>query len=199
MKKLLTVRFPDGSTICREKVTDTYIDCLERIGLSKVNGLGLSARKGSFVNLVSKTPDGSNCTEVGGWYVFRKMGAESMEKCLSNVSDRLGLNLHIDMKTDSGFRDKKSKLKVTLDGAEFCFDKCSVTFAEAVRRLGDAAVENLGIQVCGRNLISRTSGEGYTPTSDGYFVWTKTNTAKKVALLEDIAKSLGKNIRVLMR
>ena len=199
MKKLLRVEFQDGTVICRDKVTDTYIDSLAIIGLPSVNALKISARDRRFVNLVSETPDGVNCTEVGGWYVFRKLGIEGMAKCLSAVSERLNLGLRVDIiETEEHFRDVKSKLRVSLDGSEFSYDKSSVTFAEAVRRLGEAEVEGLGMQVSGRDLVSRTGGEGYTPTGGGFYVWTKTNTAKKAALLEEIALSLGKNIHVIL-
>ncbi len=137
MKKLLKVRFPDGSVICRDKkATDTYIDTLVRIGLPAVNELNISARDNRFVNLVSDKPDGGNCTEVGGWYVFRKLDAEGMAKYLTKVSDRLGLGLGVDIveKPEAVFRSWKPEMKVVLDGVEFCRNSCAATFAEAVRR-----------------------------------------------------------------
>ena len=201
MKKLLKVRFPDGSVICRDKkATDTYIDSLVRIGLPAVNELNISARDNRFVNLVSDKPDGSNCTEVGGWYVFRKLDAEGMAKYLTKVSDRLGLGLGVDIveKPEEVFRSGKPEMKVVLDGVEFCLNSCAATFAEAIRRLGEAEVERLGMKVCRRDLVSRTGGEGYTPTGGGFHVWTKTPTKKKADLLEKIADSLGRSLHVYL-
>ena len=195
MQKLLKVRFPDGTEICRDKLTDTYIDCLERIGLPLVNSLGISARDRSFVNLVSDTTDGVNYTEVDGWFVFRKLDAEGMEQNLAAVSARLNLDLVVNI-VEKGGRDGKATLRVILDGEDITRSSGAKTFAEAVRRIGETEVERLGKTVAGRNLVSRTGGEGYTPTGGGFYVWTKTTTSQKVSLLEEIAGTLGRRMHV---
>ena len=164
MQKLLEVRFPDGTEICRNKVTDTYIDCLEKIGLPLVNSLGISARKKSYVNLVSDTTDGYNYTEVGGWFVYRKMGIGDMAKNLAAVSERLNLNLQIGIvETDRSFREDNATLRVFLDGEEITRSSGAKTFAEAIRHIGEPEVERLGIIIAGHSLVSRVGGEGYTP------------------------------------
>ena len=190
MKKLLKVQFQDGMVICRDKVTDSYIDCLEKIGLPAVHSLGISARDRSFVNLVSEESDGINYTEVDGWFVFRKLGIEGMERNLKTVSDRLDLNLRIEVvKTDEVFRDKDKKktLRVFFEGVDITQTSGAKTFAGAISKIGEEQVAKMGIIVADHNLVARTGGDGYTPTSRGFYVWTKTPASQKVSLLEKIS------------
>lgn len=202
MKKFLKVQFQDNSVICRDKVTDSYIDCLEKIGLPIVHALGISARDKSFVNLVSEKSDGINYTEVDGWFVFRKLGIEGMKKNLEIVSERLNLNLRIEIveKKDEVFRDKDKKkiLRVFFEGEDITQNSGAKTFAEAIMRIGEKQVEELGLIVADHNLVSRTGGDGYTLTSSGFYVWTKTPTSQKVSLLEKISSFTNTKIKVTL-
>lgn len=201
MKKLLKVHFQDGSVICRDKVTDSYIDCLKKIGLPVVHALGISARDRSFVNLVSKESDGINYTEVDGWFVFRKLEVEGMGKNLKTVSDRLDLNLLIEVvEKDEVFRDKDKKktLRVFFEGEDITQNSGAKTFAEAISKIGEEQVAKMGMIVAGHNLVAGTGGDGYTPTSRGFYVWTKTPASQKVSLLEKIAAGTNTKITVTL-
>ena len=195
-KKRLRVKFNDGTEICRQdRVTDTYIDCLDKIGLSTINSLGISARDRSFVNLVSETTDGRNYSEVNGWFVYRKIDIKKMRDNLTAISNRLGLNLKIDIfETGDTFRPK-STLRIFLDGEEITRNNGARSFAEAIHRIGETQVEKLGLEVAGHKLVSRVGGEHYTPTGSGFYVWTKTPTQQKANLLTKIAESTGRDIR----
>lgn len=199
MKKLLKIIFQDGSVISHDKVTDSYIECLEKIGLPTVHSLGISARDRSFINLVSEESDGINYTEVDGWFVFRKLGIEGMEKNLKTVSDRLNLNLLIEVvEKDEVFRDKDKKktLRVFFEREDITQTSGAKTFAEAISKIGEEQVAKMGIIVAGHNLVARTGGDGYTLTSRGFYVWTKTPASQKVSLLEKISAVTNTKMKV---
>ena len=202
MKKYLKTHFQDGSVICRDKVTDSYIDCLKKIGLSTINSLRISARDRSFVNIVSDESDGINYTEVDGWFVFRKLGIERMQKNLETISDRLNLSLRIEIieKKDEVFRDKDKKktLRVFYEGEDITQNSGAKSFAEAITKIGEEQVEKLGLIVAEHNLVSRTGGDGYSLTSRGFYVWTKTPASQKVSLLEKISALTNTKLNVTL-
>ena len=102
LKKKLTVLFQDGTQICETKSIDTFIKSIEKIGFERVISLGLKCRK---VDLISKqkqvieTNDDRNdmVREYKGYFIVSNSSTEHKIKLLKEISDKLALNLKIEI------------------------------------------------------------------------------------------------------
>lgn len=87
---------PDGTVIFNEKdATDTFCKVLQRIGLMRVRQLEIMP---SGINLVSTSKDENRQQrKVGEFYIFTNRSTKQKAEQLEEISDRLGLNLKIEV------------------------------------------------------------------------------------------------------
>jgi len=87
---------PDGTVLFNEKdSTDTFCEVLERIGLLRVRQLEIMP---SGINLVSTSKDENRQQrKVGEFYIFTNRSTKQKSEQLKEISDRLGLNLKIEV------------------------------------------------------------------------------------------------------
>lgn len=93
---------------------------------------------------------------------------------------------------------RNKKLKVTFpDGTEICLSKASDTMVETIRKIGFEKVKSLGIEMYGCPLVSnkkmREDKYGWSTAKPNMFIFTHSNTNKKISQLHEIndALSLG--------
>ena len=92
----LRITMPDGTVIFNEKdATDTFCKVLQRIGLMRVRQLEIMP---SGINLVSTSKDENRQQrKVGEFYIFTNRSTKQKAEQLEEISDRLGLNLKIEV------------------------------------------------------------------------------------------------------
>lgn len=94
----LRVIFPNGLVFQDENATTTLLMVIEKIGPAKVADLGISVDK---ANLVSKTPSTASGNgewhQVKDWYVNTHSNTSGKAAQLTKISERLHLNLKIEV------------------------------------------------------------------------------------------------------
>lgn len=92
----LRVTTADGRVFCNEKdATDTFCKVLEDVGLMRVRQLEIMP---SGINLVSTSKDKNRQQrKVGDFYIFTNRSTRQKADQLQEVSDRLRLNLKIEI------------------------------------------------------------------------------------------------------
>lgn len=102
----LAVIFKDGELICEEDYLDTFILSLKKIGLERIPDLNITYGN---INLVSIFPkDASKQTLVDGMYLYIDLTEDEAKNVLSDISNRLYLDLQIE------FLDRAPSLETKL-------------------------------------------------------------------------------------
>jgi hypothetical protein len=96
----------------------------------------------------------------------------------------------------------RAKIKVTFpDGVEICLPKVAETMVEVIRKIGFDEVKSLDIQMFGFPVVSDTKHRqdkyNWSDAGHGVFVFTHSNTDKKLSQLNEINDALG--LDLLMR
>lgn len=92
------VTFPDGTVIAEKNASKTFIASLQKIGLTKVQSVGIDIRG---YNLVSDAPRPSQGKTkkwqdyVNDKYIYTKLGNAQKIAFLYQIADALGINLNI--------------------------------------------------------------------------------------------------------
>ena len=91
-KHCLSVTFPDGEIICENKVINTFIKTIEKIGFNEVMKLGLTA---SGVPLIDTKPHevkrvhyDNVYKEYGGYFIFKNTNTDLKKNQLKEISNR---------------------------------------------------------------------------------------------------------------
>jgi hypothetical protein len=94
----LSVTFPDGTMLTDRKAITTFLRVIERIGLEKIEKLGINIDR---TNLIVRSPksNGSHAEwhQVRDWYVNTHSSTMSKAKYLNKISNSLKLNLKIEI------------------------------------------------------------------------------------------------------
>ena len=94
----LRVTFPDGTMLTDRKAITTFLRVIERIGLEKIEKLGIITDR---INLIVRSPksNGSHAEwhRVRDWYVNTHSSTMSKAKHLNKISNSLRLNLRIEI------------------------------------------------------------------------------------------------------
>ena len=94
-KTALVVKFPDGHTIYEKVASDTFAKSLEKIGLEKVERLGIMVNK---LPLISRqAPKTYQCTEVRGLYIITHSSTDYKRQLLERVSNELNIGLSVNI------------------------------------------------------------------------------------------------------
>lgn len=108
----------------------------------------------------------------------------------------LPITVEISSKSNQGFRQKKTILKVTFpDGIVICKNTANETFVDVINHIGPQKVAQLGFTVSNKPMMSKEQLEGcrYLQHSlnDGWWVIAPTATVSKRKLLEKISYELS--------
>lgn len=100
---LLTINFPDGTSICKPDSNQTMVDAIAKIGVSRVLNGGFTLTGKPIVS-VSK-PNWPGVLELGDYYIYTSASNNDKIKALTKLSDALGLGL----KFSTELKPKKTK------------------------------------------------------------------------------------------
>lgn len=92
--KRLRVEFPDGTVVCENKATDTFVQVLHRIGLERVSELPL---KLSGCPLVSarKYESARAVRELDGYFIATHSSTEGKATCIQQIADALQMDISV--------------------------------------------------------------------------------------------------------
>lgn len=92
--KRLRVEFPDGTVVCENKATATFVRVLHRIGLERVSELPL---KLSGCPLVSarKYESARAVRELDGYFIATHSSTEGKATCLQRIADALQIDISV--------------------------------------------------------------------------------------------------------
>ena len=94
-KTALLVRFPTGDVIAEKKAADTLVAVIRRIGMEKVERLGLLV---NGENIVSRTPSKKyNETSAPPFFIKTHSNTSQKKRNIEQISDALGLNITVDI------------------------------------------------------------------------------------------------------
>jgi hypothetical protein len=96
----------------------------------------------------------------------------------------------------------RSKIKVTfLDGVEICRPKAADTMVEVLRKIGFEKVKSLNIQMYGFPIVSHKQFKqdtyNWSDAGSGVFVFTHSNTDKKISQLKEINDRLALGLKII--
>lgn len=93
------VIFTDGTIIAHKKAIQTFIECLQKIGLDKVQAVGCMHNDYNLVSDIARPKDGKNIwqEEVEGKYIYTKMSNGDKLLDLLKISTYYGLDLRIEV------------------------------------------------------------------------------------------------------
>ena len=95
----------------------------------------------------------------------------------------------------------RSKIKVTFpDGVEICLPKVADTMVEVIRKIGFEKVKSLDIQMYGFPIVSdqkyKQDKYNWSDTGSEIFVFTHSNTDKKISQLNEINDGLALGLKI---
>ena len=107
MNKLLVV-YPNGDYIYEKSSVQTMLEVIRRAGINEVLNLGLTGRKGKgktpYVPFISSVQyhdnapqDSKTQKEMDGYYVFVKYSVGDLMSKILQISNGLGLQLHVEV------------------------------------------------------------------------------------------------------
>lgn len=93
-------------------------------------------------------------------------------------------------------RSQKKILRVSfIDGTVYCYKNATITFTEAVRKIGADKVAGLNIEWRHNDLCSKEPIPGYEqymkPLDNGWLINTQSDTSEKYLIIKSIISKLG--------
>ena len=93
-------------------------------------------------------------------------------------------------------RSQKKILRVSfIDGTVYCYKNATITFTEAVRKIGADRVAGLNIEWRHNALCSKEPIPGYEqymkPLDNGWLINTQSDTSEKYLIIKSIISKLG--------
>lgn len=207
----LRVEYPDGKVIQYPRASDTYIEVIKTCNPSFIHELNIVH---AGINIVSKEYDDKYAKaqhEIGdGWLVFTNTPTRKKKDDLIRISEELGLGLRVEvvMKgsneivVEESISDStRQKLRVVFpDGRVLQPNRVYEAVVEVVKFAGAEDVRNLGIIVCGDNLVLKQPRSRYVkackPIGNGWLVNTCSSTPVKYAQIKHISDRLNLGITV---
>lgn len=93
----IKVTFPDGHEICKQKVADTMVEVIRRIGFEKVRSLNIQMYGFPIISVTKYEQEKYNWSEAtAGLYVFTHSSTDKKLSQLNEINDALSLGLRIE-------------------------------------------------------------------------------------------------------
>lgn len=101
----------------------------------------------------------------------------------------------------SGKSSDRAKINVTFsDGVSICLPKVAETMVEVIKKIGFEKVRTLDVQMYGCPIVSnkkvREDKYNWSDAGAGFFVFTHSNTDKKISQLREISDALSLGLRI---
>jgi len=93
LREKISVTFPDGKVINCKNVTDTLVECIEKVGFEKVMESGI---KNSGIPLVSKTKEEKPQRQIGEYWISTHSSSDEKIRILEKINKKLNLGLKIE-------------------------------------------------------------------------------------------------------
>lgn len=93
---LLTIEFPDGTSICEKDSNKTMVAAITKIGLKRICDSGMTLAGKRMVS--NHNPHEPGVFEVDGYFIYTSASNNSKIKDLTKLSDALGLGLRFSVK-----------------------------------------------------------------------------------------------------
>ena len=92
--KRLRVEFSDGTVICENKATDTFVQVIHRIGLERVSELPLKL-SGCPLVLIRKHESARAVRELDGYFIATHSSTEGKATCIQQIADILQMDISV--------------------------------------------------------------------------------------------------------
>ena len=92
----LRVTFPDGTVLHEQQASDTFALALQRLGLSRVEALGIYVRNLPLVGN-ARSDSYASQTEIDGKYVCHHMENTRKKRVLERVAKRLSEAIEVEV------------------------------------------------------------------------------------------------------
>ncbi len=92
--KRLRVEFPDGTVVCENKATDTFVQVIQRIGLERVSELPLRLAGCPLVS-ARKYESARAVRELDGYFIATHSSTEGKATCIQQIADILQMDISV--------------------------------------------------------------------------------------------------------
>ena len=164
-KKLLRVTLPDGSVVCHQSATMTFVDTIKAIGSEYYDKI---KTENCHLPLLSKEiyPRFKEWMKpvCDGWYVNTQSDTQQKYMQLISIKSQLGINLHVeegydfitsDVKPEQRQRKEKDKLLVKFPNGEYAAGESSIdTLIEAIWLIGPEVIRRKELVFAGKKIIT---------------------------------------------
>ena len=146
-----------------------------------------------FLYTLSSREQAINVTHNSELITSHIIGVEESKSKLvneqKNIANRIAEN------------SKKTIIKVTFkSGEQICCPKAADTMIEVIRRIGYDKVKNLGIEMYGCPIVSnkkmRADQYTWSQAEPNIYIFTHSNTDKKISQLHEISDALSLGLRI---
>ena len=183
--------------IAWEKLIEEKDDMLIELLAEKVESLCGYRASGDqiiqFLYTLSSREQAINVTHNSELITSHIIGVEESKSKLvneqKNIANRIAEN------------SKKTIIKVTFkSGEQICCPKAADTMIEVIRRIGYDKVKNLGIKMYGCPIVSnkkmRADQYTWSQAEPNIYIFTHSNTDKKISQLHEISDALSLGLRI---
>ncbi|MBR1489639.1 MAG: hypothetical protein IJ611_02905 [Bacteroidales bacterium] len=164
--KKMRVIFPDGTTFCFKRVTETFLESIRKIGPDQVAKLGLEVRHYPLVSREKAVLFGDDVRDLGdGWYVITQSDTTQKHHQLVSISNQLGLGLKVEVAAAFDTYEKRRlvksrKAKEILvvsfpDGEVFNEEVPRDTYLKAIVKIGAERLAQKGLLFQNRQIVTR--------------------------------------------
>lgn len=98
-KQILSIKFPDGTTICEKTAIGSLKECIKKVGLAKVAEFKDILFKGYPLVGREQRTDGNQKWQVfeDGWFIYIYICNKDKVRVLTHLSDKLHLGLVVSL------------------------------------------------------------------------------------------------------
>lgn len=165
-KKILRVTFPNGTSICYNNATATYIETLKQIGADKFPLITLELGHLPLISRTKHTKYASYMKPiVDGWYLNTQSDTEQKYLQLRSISDMLHLGLNVEIGRDFEItnentqklnKSEKESLLIQFPDGEFIAECSPVeTYIQSIWKIGIDNIQRKDIRLSDKPLITR--------------------------------------------
>lgn len=164
-KKKIKVTYPNGSSVCNNSATLTFLDALRSIPVERLGEVSLMVGRRKLISQEIYPGLEKDMKEIcRGWYVNTQSDVAQKYLQLRSINDELGLGLKLeigeDLEVDKGrgfgkSRKTKDNLLITMPDGSFIAQESPIkTYIEFVRQIGPELIMAKGVQHMNKQLVT---------------------------------------------
>ena len=209
-KKILRVKFTDGTIFCYKNATTTFVETLRKIGTDRLQSITLSIRHLPIISKECYPQFQGYMKPLGnGWYVNTQSDTSQKYIQLDSIKNSLGLDYEVEIGEDiipdskklyTKSRQHSDNILIKLpDGTFLGRQSGKETYIETIKYLGIEKIRQKSLEIMGKECVTRFKKyPNQEQIDNSHWITIPNSTKDKMRALESLSLRLKANLTITL-